>query len=61
MPFGETRNSNPETTAVRMSTGFVEPANKFYQIDRVLERVARFIVSRSSRSIAAKRQNVSND
>ena len=61
MSLGKTSNSNPETTAVRMGTGFVEAANEFYQVDRVLERVARFIVSHSSRSIAAERENVSND
>jgi hypothetical protein len=44
-----------------MGTGFVEAANEFYQVDRVLERVVRFIVSHSSRSIAAERENVSND
>src|SRR5207244_186096 len=60
MSLGETSNSDPETAAVRMGAGFVEAANKFYQVDRVLERVARFIVTHFSRSIAAERENVSN-
>src|SRR5262249_29794696 len=60
MSLGKTSNANPETATVRMGAGSVEPANKFYQVNRVLERVARFIVSHSSRSIAAERENVSN-
>ena len=61
MSLGKTSNSNPETTAIRMGAGFVEAVNKFHQVDRVLERVERFMVSHSSRSIAAERENVSND
>jgi hypothetical protein len=60
MSLGKTGNSNSETTAVRVGTGFIEAANEFYQVDRVLERVARFIVSHSSWAIAAERENVSN-
>jgi hypothetical protein len=37
MPLGKTSNSNPETTTVRMGTGFIEAANEFYQVDRVLK------------------------
>src|SRR5262249_28091214 len=37
MPLGKASNSNTETTTVRMRAGFVEAANKFYQIDCVLE------------------------
>jgi len=33
---------------------------QIYQVDRVLERIARFIVSHSGRSIAAERENISN-
>jgi hypothetical protein len=61
MSLGKTSDSNPETAAVRMGTGFIEAANEFYQIDRVLKRVARFIPSHPSRWIARERQNVSND
>ena len=38
MSFGKTSNSNPETTAVRMSTGFIEAANEFYQVDRMRDQ-----------------------
>jgi hypothetical protein len=60
MSLGKTSNSNTETTTVRVSAGFVEAANKIYQVNCVFERVARFIVGHSSRSIAAERENVSN-
>src|SRR3954447_2494180 len=35
--FWKTSNSDPETTAVRICRRFIKTANKFYQIDRVLE------------------------
>ena len=60
MPFRKASHPDPETAAVRMSAGLVESANEFDQIDRVLERVARFIVSNSNRPIAPERENVSN-
>src|SRR4029079_3431281 len=59
MSLGKTSHSDPETTALRMDSAFIEAANKFHQLDRVLEPVARFIVRHSSRSIAAERENVS--
>ena len=43
-----------------MRAGLIESANEFDQIDCMLERVPRFIVSDSNWSITAKRENVSN-
>ncbi len=60
MSFRETGHSDSETTAFRMRAGFVESSNEFDQIDRMLKRVPRFIVSDSSRPIATERENVSN-
>src|SRR5439155_23648331 len=60
MSFGETGHSDTKTAPVRMRAGVVESANEFDQIDCMLERVPRFTVSNSSRSIAAKREDVSN-
>src|SRR6266480_2601598 len=60
MPFGETGHPNSETATLWMRSGFVESANEFDQIDRVLKRVPRFIVSNPGRPVAAKRKNVSN-
>src|SRR5262249_48936250 len=60
MPFGETGHPNSETRTVWMRSGFVESANEFDQIDRVLKRVPRFIVSNPGRPVAAKRKNVYN-
>jgi len=60
MPLGKPSNSNTETPTVRMGAGLIEATNKVYQVDCVLELIARFIVSHSSRSIAAERENVSN-
>lgn len=60
MPFGETGHPDSETAALWMRSRFVESANEFDQIDRVLKRVARFIVSNPGRPVAAKRENVSN-
>ena len=60
MPFGETGHPNSETAALWMRSGFVESANEFDQIDRVLKRLARFIVSNPGWPVAAKGENVSN-
>src|SRR5205823_14109284 len=60
MSFGEPGHANSKTAAVRMCAGLIESANEFDQIDRMLERVPRFIVSNSCRPIPAKRENVSN-
>src|SRR2546423_14819132 len=60
MSFGETGHTDPETAAVRMGAGFVESANELYQIDRMLERVARLIVGNVARPIASERKNISN-
>src|SRR5438128_12458840 len=60
MPFGETGHPDSETAALWMRSGFVESANEFDQIDRVLIRLARFIVSNPGRPVAAKREHVSN-
>ena len=60
MPFRESGNSDPETASVCMRARVVESANESDQVDRVLERVARFIVSNSCGPITAERQNISN-
>src|SRR5207244_9167283 len=60
MSLGETGHSESETAALRMRAGLVESANEFDQIDRVLERVPRFIVSNSSGPITAEREDISN-
>src|SRR4029077_3312339 len=60
MSFGEPGHANSKAAVVRMRAGLIESANEFDQIDRMLERVPRFIVSNSCRPIAAKRENVSN-
>src|SRR5215470_4654187 len=59
MSFGETGHAYSETAAVRMRAGLVELANEFDQIDGMLERVPRFIVSNSSRPISAESEDVS--
>jgi len=56
----ETSYADPETATVRMRAGFVESSNEFDQIDRMLERVQRLIVSNADRPIATERENVSN-
>jgi len=53
-------HSDPKTAAVRMRAGLIESANEFDQIDCILERVPRFIVSNSNRPIAAQGENVAN-
>ena len=60
MAFRKAGHADPKTAAVRMRAGLIESANELDQIDRMLERVARFIVSNSKRPIAAERENVSN-
>src|SRR6266487_5899790 len=60
MSFGETGHSYAETATVRMRAGLIESANEFDQVDCMLERVPRFIVSNSSRPIAAQCEDVSN-
>ena len=60
MSFRETGHPDAEAAAVSMCARLVESPNELDQIDRMLERVARFIISDSSRSIAAQRENVSN-
>src|SRR5437773_1833897 len=58
MSFGETGHADPEPAVVRMHAGFVESANELNQIDRVLKRIARFIVGDVARPIAPKRGNI---
>src|SRR5437762_14242231 len=60
MSFGEPGHANSKTAVVRMRPGLIESANEFDQIDRMLERVPRFIVSNSCRRIASKRENIYN-
>src|SRR5437667_6402800 len=60
MPFWETGHADPEPAVVRMRAGFVESANEPNQIDRMLERIARFIVGNVARPIAPERENISN-
>src|SRR5438552_4435064 len=60
MSFGEPGHANSKTAVVRMHPRLIESANEFDQIDRMLERIPRFIVSNSCRPIPAKRENVAN-
>ena len=60
MAFRETGHADPETARIRMRTGVIESTNELHQIDRVLERIACFIVGSSLRSIASERENVAN-
>src|SRR6266436_1865746 len=59
MSFGEPGHANSKTAMVGMRPRFIKSANEFDQVDRMLERVPRFIVSNSCRPIAAERENVS--
>src|SRR6202040_350696 len=60
MSFRKTGHADPKTAPIRMRARFVEPANELHQIDRVLKRVARFVVGNSTWPIAPERKNVSN-
>ena len=60
MAFRETGHADPETAAIGMRAGFIESANELYQIDRMLKRIARFVVGNFARSIASERENVSD-
>src|SRR3989442_9701236 len=60
MSFRETGHADPETAAIRMRAGFVESTNELNQIDRMLKRIARFIVGNVARPIAPERENISN-
>ena len=60
MSFGETGYSDPKTATVRMRAGLVKSPNESDQVDRMLERVPRSIVSNADRPIATERENVSN-
>src|SRR6266508_565136 len=60
MSFGETGHADPETAAIWMRAGFVKFANELNQIDRMLERIARFIVGNVARPIASQRESISN-
>src|SRR5919197_1351972 len=60
MSFREAGHSDPETAAIWMRAGLVEPANEFNQIDCMLKRIARFIIRNSNRPITAERENISN-
>src|SRR5436853_637606 len=53
-------NADAETAAIRMRARFVESANELNQIDRMLERIARFIVGDVARPIAPEREDISN-
>ena len=60
MAFRETGHADSKTARIRMRTGVIEPADELHQVDRVLERIARFIVGSSLRSIASERENVAD-
>ena len=60
MSFGETGHADPETAAIRMRARFVKSADELYQINRMLKRIARFIVGNVARSIAPEREDISN-
>src|SRR5436190_2457334 len=59
MAFGKTGDTNTEAAAIGMRSGIIESSNKPHQINRVLKRIARFIVEHVARPIAAQRKNVS--
>src|ERR1700686_4476952 len=60
MSFGKPGHADSETAAIRMPARFVESANELYQIDRVLEPIARLVVPASRRRIAAECKNISD-
>src|SRR4030095_8236525 len=60
MSFGETGHTDPETAGIGMRAGFVKSANELYQIDRMLKRIARFIVGNVARPIAPEREDISD-
>jgi hypothetical protein len=60
MSFGKTGHADPETAAIWMRAGFVKSVNELYQIDRMLKRIARFIVGNVARPIAPEREDISN-
>ena len=60
MPFRKTRHANAEAARIRMCAGFIEPANKFHQINRMLKGILRFVVGTAARRIAAECENVSD-
>src|SRR5581483_83803 len=60
MPFGKTSHADTKSTLIRMLARFIESADKPDQIDRVWKGVAGFIVRSFRRSIAPKRENVSD-
>ena len=55
MTFGKTRHTDAETAAIRMRSRFIESSNEPNQINRMLERVARFVVRDVARPVAPER------
>ena len=45
---------------IRMHARFVKFPDELYQVNRVLKRLLRFVVSNINRAIASKRENVSD-
>ena len=60
MPFRKTGHADSEPAPIWMCARFVESPNELYQVDRVLKRVARFVVRNVMRSIAPERENIPN-
>ncbi len=60
MPFGKTSHANPKPALIRMLAGFIESADEPDQINRVRKGVADFIVRNFRRSVAPKRENISD-
>src|SRR5262249_26202812 len=60
MPFWKTGHAESKPAWIRMGTRFIESLNKFYQVDRVSKRITQLVIRHVMRSIASKRENVSN-
>ena len=60
MSFRETGYADSKSPRIRMCARFVESSNELYQVNCVLERVSRFIVSNVLGTISPESENVPN-
>src|ERR1043166_3680510 len=60
MTFRKTCHANSEAARIRMRAGFIEAANKFHQINRMLKGILRLVVSTTARRITTERENVTD-
>src|ERR1043166_4379023 len=60
MAFGKAGHADSETAWIWMGPGLIKSPDKPYQIDRVLECIARFVIRKIFRAIAAEGEDVSD-